>query len=445
MSDGHSANGLKPTCIITMVHGTWGRGFFPKEYRAQRRWHGLLPIAPPPWFHENSFFRNRLESELRNENIGATFRAFEWSGANSVFHRARAADELSSLLASDPDNANSIVIAHSHGGNVAFRAISKLGSRGATIHLITLATPFLRVFPTWSGPGFQDVIIYFLFAMIAGPVLWLLALAAALESQLQLPLWADILIFIVVCLPLAAAPLLVLLIVNPAPPSAKTRLDRQHTKTQHTKTQHTKTWAWRPFIIAEAANYDSVGPGAPNLLVIRGVDDEAALTLAFGSITTAINRVLLRATQSRVVLLVVISLFALGGVLMTFVIGSKSWLWIDPGRIWNLSAALPGILAVAPFILLLVPGIFNSWFGREFLFGAAMRCEIATDSTPDSLRARIVTLETPYQPIWTAPRHANVFPQDGTSKIPRMRHKIYDYPVCVPEIVKWIKGQLACR
>jgi hypothetical protein len=149
------------TCIITMVHGTWGRGFFPKEYMAgPRSWLGkLFPAARPPWFHEGSVFRRRLESELRKENITATFRTFRWSGANSVFHRARAADELNRLLASDPDDANSIVIAHSHGGNVAFRAISKLGSRGARINLITLATPFLRVIPTWSGPGFWQVYI----------------------------------------------------------------------------------------------------------------------------------------------------------------------------------------------------------------------------------------------------------------------------------------------
>jgi hypothetical protein len=420
MSDAHSPEGPKPTCIITVVHGTWGRGFFPKEYRAQRRWLGLCPIAPPPWFHEDSCFRNRLESELRNENIAATFRAFEWSGANSVFHRARAADELSSLLASDRDNANSIVIAHSHGGNVAFRAISKLGSRGATIHLITLATPFLRVFPTWSGPRFSDVIFYFGFAMLAGPNLWLLAWLAALDPQWELPLWADIVRWI---LPLVAAPLLVLLIVNPPPPSAKTRLDRQHTK----------TWAWRPFIIAEAANYDSAGPGAPNLLVIRGIDDEAALMLAFGSIATAINRFLLRATQNRVVLAVVICLFVLGWALMRYLISSASGLWMDPDRIWNLYMSASTALLAAPFILLLVPGFFKSWFGKEFLFGA-MRCEIATDSTPDSLRARIVTLETPYQPLMLG--------ATNTLKISRMRHKIYDYPDCVPEIVKWIRGTL---
>jgi hypothetical protein len=73
------------------------------------------------------------------------------------------------MLASDPDNANSIVIAHSHGGNVAFRAISKLDSRGARIHLITLATPFLQVFPTWSGPGF-----WLLFIVFAAPIFQLI-------------------------------------------------------------------------------------------------------------------------------------------------------------------------------------------------------------------------------------------------------------------------------
>src|SRR5262245_36526973 len=260
MSTGQSAKETSRPCIITMVHGTWPIGI---RGTIRDILHRICPklfsAAPPLWFQEGSFFRSRLESELRKENIVPTFRLFRWSGANLVFHRARAADELNSLLASDPDNANSIVIAHSHGGNVAFRAISKLGSRGATIHLITLATPFLQVFPTWSGPGFWDVIFYFCFVLFFGPLILLAALGLHLSD------WADnifVVSLVVVVLPFVAAPLLVLLIINP-PPSAKKRLDRQ-----------TQTWAWRPFIIAEAANYDSVGPAAPNLLVIRGVDDE---------------------------------------------------------------------------------------------------------------------------------------------------------------------------
>jgi len=116
MPIGYSVNEPNRTCIITLVHGTWPYGLF--------RWHALFSALA--WFDEGSLFRSKLESELRKENIAATFRIFRWSGKNSVFSRARAADKLSSLLAFDLDNANSIVIAHSHGGNVAFRAISKL-------------------------------------------------------------------------------------------------------------------------------------------------------------------------------------------------------------------------------------------------------------------------------------------------------------------------------
>ena len=162
MPTGHSANESNRTCIITLVHGTRPYGLFPW-------WHALF--RAPPWFTKGSVFRSNLESELRRENIAATFRIFQWTGNNSVFHRARAADELSGLLAFDSANANSIVIAHSHGGNVALRAISKLGSRGASIHLVTLATPFFRAFPTWGGPSFMQLLIYFAFAILFGAYL----------------------------------------------------------------------------------------------------------------------------------------------------------------------------------------------------------------------------------------------------------------------------------
>jgi hypothetical protein len=421
--------------LITLVHGTWGRGFFPKEYRARRRWLGLLSPAPPPWFHENSLFCNRLKTQLENENIAATFRAFQWSGTNSVFHRARAADELSSLLASDPDNANSIVIAHSHGGNLAFRAISKLGGRGATIHLITLATPFLRAFPTWSGPSFRDVVPY-LYVATGWALLPIMTLP--LEAY---PRWAIIVAgLIAFVMTFVAASLLVLLIVNPPPTSVTwfgTWLNRQ-----------TKTWARRPFILAEAVNYDSVGPAAPNLLVIRGVDDEAALALAFGSIATAINRFVLRAMWKWINLLII----PLGiGVLVESFVRSG----LDPDlffeRIFGDNPGTPvlilflglGVAMVSTFILLLVPALFNGRFGREFLIGA-IRCEIATDSTPDSVRARIITLETPYQPLVP---NTSIRPTWRTALSPqdfslRMRHKIYDHPDCVPGIVKWIKEHI---
>jgi pimeloyl-ACP methyl ester carboxylesterase len=217
------------------------------------------------------------------------------SGANSVFHRARAADKLHNILASDPDNANSIVIAHSHGGNVAFRAISRLGSRGARIHLITLATPFLRVFPTWSGPGF-----WLLLMMFTGSI------AQLLQSLYPLPDDSTDLIHVVILIVLASIPsaLLTYFIINPSPPEAKRQLALQN-----------KTWASRPFTIAEKTNYDSASPDVPNLLVIRGVDDEAALTFAFGAIATRINRLSLGVLWKVVLLLAFLPV--LGIVLLT--------------------------------------------------------------------------------------------------------------------------------
>jgi len=417
------------TCIITMVHGTWGRGFFPKEYRARTRSRlgKLFPTAPPPWFHEESVFRSRLESELRKQDITATFRIFRWSGANSVFHRARAADELNRLLASDPDNANSIVIAHSHGGNVAFRAISKLGSRGAKINLITLATPFLRVFPTWSGPSFWQVYRTLFFTLTLG-------VSIVMGAHLSEAPWPELLGFgywaAEIVLPLAViCALLVRLIINPSPPPAKRQLDQA------------KTWASRPFTLAEETNYDSAGPHAPNLLVIRGVDDEAALALAFAAIATRINRVAMGAIWNFLFWF----MFLLG-----WVDTLAPWVLIRLGYLdINSRSALPELhadimrpyawallaAAVSALMLVAVPALFRTWFGREFLIGAA-RCEVVTDSVPDSTPSRIITLETPYyRPFpWVQPEKSK---QEPSSTL-RMRHKIYNYPGCAPEIVKWV-------
>ena len=413
------------TCIITMVHGTWGRGFFPKEYMEEpRSWLGkFFPAARPPWFHEGSVFRRRLESELRKANITATFRTFRWSGANSVFHRARAADELNRLLASDPNDANSIVIAHSHGGNVAFRAISKLGSRGARINLITLATPFLRVIPTWSGPGFWQVYIT-LFATVTLGVS--IAMGANLSEapypkDLGFGNWAAMVVF-----PLAVATaLLVRLIINPSPPPAKRQLDQA------------KTWASRPFTIAEETNYDSAGPHAPNLLVIRGVDDEAGLALAFAAIATRINRVAMG------VIWILLLLFMF---LLAWVDTVAPWwvlVWLGhPSALPELHATIMRpfgwallAAAVSALMLVAVPALFRTWFGREFLIGAG-RCEVATDSVPDSTSSRIITLETPYyRPFpWVQAERSK---QEPSSTL-RMRHKIYNYPGCATEIVRWV-------
>src|SRR5215510_13269461 len=130
-------------CSIILVHGTWGRGFFPK-----RRQVSLLSPNKRWWFEEGSQFRTALDAALKSASLDWPIRAFLWSGSNSVHARDRAARDLSKQLREDlkDPNATAVIIAHSHGGNVVLRALQHLDSMAGRIRVVTLATPFLRVF-----------------------------------------------------------------------------------------------------------------------------------------------------------------------------------------------------------------------------------------------------------------------------------------------------------
>lgn len=75
---------------------------------------------------------------------GVQFAPFLWSGADAI--RARPEHlQLAAQLHVDRERdpqARRLVIAHSHGGNVALRAIDLLGE---PVPLATLATPFLSI------------------------------------------------------------------------------------------------------------------------------------------------------------------------------------------------------------------------------------------------------------------------------------------------------------
>lgn len=414
MTGPDSAGEPKSTCLITMVHGTWGRGFFPRDYRPHYRpwWRLLIGSYAPRWFDEQSQFRQGLELQLEKQDISATFRTFRWSGTNSVFARADAADELAKLLVSDPEQATSIVIAHSHGGNVAFRAISKLGTRGSKVCLITLATPFMQAFPTWSGAGFWSAWIFFFTAILIG--LFLMFWSYLERSDASGRVLAYVLIFAV---SVAVSALLVRLVINPSP---KVRPDRR-----------LNPWPWRPFDIAERVNYDTTSALAPKVLVIRGVDDEAALALAFGAIATALNRSILTAMWNWLypVIGLFVSLGLLASFLGSYLLEPDSWLRLDPSLPTRVGSVFWIVLVLGTGVFLILPGLFNARFGREFLIGA-MRCEIAADSVPDSRRVHIVTLK---------PAYRELVPQGTVNDAPSsMRHTIYDHPDCSREVAKWI-------
>jgi hypothetical protein len=132
--------------LITLVHGTWPRGFFPKRQRQNQR---------PLWFEEGSPFMARLSTELGDIRHKVT--PLLWSGANSIFVRDKTAQVLAEHLSAEHaehPQATQLIIAHSHGGNIALRALHLLrqrhasrlyGAESSNPLVATLATPFIEV------------------------------------------------------------------------------------------------------------------------------------------------------------------------------------------------------------------------------------------------------------------------------------------------------------
>src|SRR5258708_6892570 len=132
--------------LITLVHGTWPRGFFPTHRRQNRR---------PLWFEETSPFLARLSAEL--SDVPHKIKPLLWSGDNSIFERDKTAHVLAEYLSAEHTahpQATQLTIAHSHGGNIALRALhhlrrpdaSQLYREGSANPLVvTLATPFIEI------------------------------------------------------------------------------------------------------------------------------------------------------------------------------------------------------------------------------------------------------------------------------------------------------------
>ena len=176
--------------IITLVHGTWGRGFL----RLDR------PSKLPRWFEEDSRFLKHLHWRLRDAEISdATIEVCKWSGANSIVAREKGARQLADQLiaqrSADPD-ARQIVVAHSHGGNLAIRSLEHMQDRTEGLLLLTLATPFLEMFPPEREHFPLDRIVFF----SAGALL--LWIGSIVFAGLMLPPLA--VTFAIVAIPLLA-------------------------------------------------------------------------------------------------------------------------------------------------------------------------------------------------------------------------------------------------
>jgi hypothetical protein len=322
------------------VHGTWPRGLFFQLFPALR----FLGRAKrtPCWFERGSNFRIGLCSKLKDKGTSYKFIVHEWSGANSILARAKAAKDLAARLRAlsvECPNAKQIVIAHSHGGNIVRLALEHLPNPGC-VFVVTMGTPFMEVYPSLfiqRNATRMYTALGYSFAAIAGH------LATALEN-----VWIQVFgigLYMIIIFPL------LLLLVN---------------------------YGRRAAIkLSELTKGGMLWPSSVEGFVIRAIDDEASLALAAGTVSNKLLLalgILLIPFSTRSVAFYLLVLVAI--ILMSLAAGPV-WLESDIGLIvWF---ALPG---AAVIITVLLASGCMSVYGRELLLTAVM-CQVNSDSVPD--------------------------------------------------------------
>lgn len=409
-----------PELVVHLVHGTWGRGFFPRRRsaRSQRK---------PLWFESGSPFTTEFINACQAKGIEAELRAFLWSGANSIRERDIAAEALCAALASSHAGrpaARQIVVAHSHGGNIALRALHRSATEGyevGEVHVVALATPFIQMFSV-DPAIYAGTIVRFALMLCFGlcfffeSILHRLFLDSASVLTLPVALGAAVSATAVGLggitligrpwLPLSDRRdgLLELAVLNAAP-AASARRSR--------------------------------------LLVLRGIDDEALLTLAAGAMISKLSRfaMFLASGWGAVILfwipfaavslltglmIVESALDARGHMISQInsvisgtidsLFGFDNTIYLFIWLLWTFATAYP----IVVFAILLSVCLAKSVFARELALGS-FRAEIASNSVPDTAgECTVVTL--PHHP---AERHF-------------ARHALYRNRQTIPSILYWL-------
>jgi pimeloyl-ACP methyl ester carboxylesterase len=127
--------------VVHLVHGTWAG-------RAR-------------WTQADSKLCGVIRFILQDAVVYSVFR---WSGWNRIKSRSQAADEFAEYLGASltrfPQSKH-FVVAHSHGGSIAYMALGRRPEVAARVdHLFCLGTPFLqaRSIPQTAGPFFAGIL-----------------------------------------------------------------------------------------------------------------------------------------------------------------------------------------------------------------------------------------------------------------------------------------------
>jgi hypothetical protein len=333
---------------------------------------------------------------------------------------------------------------------LALRALQHLNSMAGQIKIVTLATPFLRVFARRSLrlPALVQMLVFG--AILSPGELAGLDIAHMISQD-------------------SLATEIVTIVLAMVPAFFVTRwLIAVFTNSQ------------AALAIEEEAHYDTKGMAALHMLVIRGVDDEASLSLAAGSIGSRLSYLVLIGVIPAIYVISFVGLIFAGPALLFLFPQTESLSWFDP-TLSIIESAFLGAAVCSP-IFLILPSLFKSiFFGREFLLHALV-CDIAVDSVPDtsgqveattlkSVEAAssqsewisfIFGLETkwPYRSserlfslrwwsdmvrIWWKGWRTGEFLKPGhyfrvRKSFGLLRHGIYNHPHCVGEIVRWLRA-----
>ena len=381
--------------LITLVHGTWARWF----------------LNPRPlWFDENSPFLARLSAELGD--IPHKIEPLLWSGANSISVRDKTAQVLAEYLSAEHaehPRDTQLVIAHSHGGNIALRALHHLqkydaarshGADGANPLIVTLATPFIEIHQADFGHRPSYIRAAVLLAMLYLLQLFVVVVFPSAHSDIPMSAPTELSFFAsLIFLAVVALPILLM------------------------------GWYWIQKRAAARQNQvealrDATRLGeaeaAQRLLVIRAIDDEASLILALGAILNYIT------VRSITLVYWITTTLAVSVPLLWL-----TFFFVAHRSPWNLPPSwygdVAGLLCSAFIITLFgVLAVSRSVHGRE-LAKSPMECQINTQSAPDAVDlSQIVTL------VWY-------------KYIKTLHHGIYQHDNCAKAISDWVRSRLGAE
>lgn len=398
---------------IYLVHGTWGRGFRPGKSLLGR------PRRHPIWSEPGGYFHDDLKEALNAHGFKTVISPINWSGSNSVLERDREATAFAKRL--DDDAARDagcaqLVIAHSHGGNIALEAARRYRQATTELHIVTLATPFIDL---WTAMKVRDGDRY---TEEYGRAFYKRAALsktrrgmASLTATCGL-LWAGIKVGLVPPLgellanppiiDIMAFPLVYLLVTLFLSGTGTTEDDLMRV----------------PRLDAPLVP----GISQCHILVLRGTDDEAGLALAGGAIQALLGAGVSRAANGA---LAVASLFITALVML-------------PNG-WRVAALVSIVVAVALFLLgSLLEAIGRAAAGREFLLMGGL-LGISVNSVPD-VDGDVTVRTLAGSPSIGAVRDATGAVREWNIRVRdyRFKHGLYAHRDCIPTIIAWLARTL---